>query len=167
MYNSEILIDMIQAFIRRMPTVLLCAASLGSAVVYAAETDTDFSLAKMGATAHFIHPKDGATVHNPVRMRFSVNGMKLVPAGQKLKDSGHHHVLIDGQPVPAGEVIQANDRSIHYGKAQQEAELTLPPGDHTLTLQFGDWLHRSYGPAMSQTIKVHVKDDQAGMKPAD
>jgi hypothetical protein len=56
-----------------------------------------------------------------------------------------------------GLVIPANDKSLHYGKGQTEADVTLPPGDHTLTLQFGDGSHRSFGPEMSQTITVHVK----------
>ncbi len=71
--------------------------------------------------------------------------------------TGHHHLLIDSPGVSKGEVIPANDKSLHFGKGQTETDVTLPPGDHTLTLQFGDGAHRSYGPAMSKTIKVHVK----------
>ena len=62
-----------------------------------------------------------------------------------------------GKPVPKGEVSPANDKSLHFGKGQTETDLTLPPGDHTLTLQFGDGAHQSYGPDMSKTITVHVK----------
>ncbi|MBB5465689.1 hypothetical protein HDG32_001793 [Paraburkholderia sp. CI2] len=71
--------------------------------------------------------------------------------------TGHHHLLIDGKPLPKGEVVPATDKSLHFGKGQTETDLTLPPGDHTLTLQFGDGAHRSYGPEMSKTITVHVK----------
>jgi hypothetical protein len=105
----------------------------------------------------FIEPKDGATVTNPVHVKFAVEGMKIAPAGTMTDGTGHHHLLIDGQPVPKGTVIPANDKSLHFGKGQTETELTLPPGDHTLTLQFGDGAHRSYGPDWSQTITVHVK----------
>jgi hypothetical protein len=105
----------------------------------------------------FIEPKDGATVTNPVHVKFAVDGMKVAPAGTITEGTGHHHLLIDGQPVPKGAVIPANDKSLHFGKGQSETEITLPPGDHTLTLQFGDGAHRSYGPAWSQTITVHVK----------
>ena len=53
--------------------------------------------------------------------------------------------------------VSSNDKSLHFGKAQTEADVKLPPGDHTLTLQFGDGAHQSFGPEMSQTIKIHVK----------
>jgi len=88
---------------------------------------------------------------------FAVDGMKIGPAGTMTEGTGHHHLLIDGQPLPKGEVIPATDKSLHFGKGQTETDLTLPPGDHTLTLQFGDGMHRSYGPELSKTITVHVK----------
>lgn len=72
-------------------------------------------------------------------------------------NTGHHHLLIDGKPLPKGEVIPATDHSLHFGKGQTETDVTLPPGQHTLTLQFGDGAHRSYGPDVSQTITINVK----------
>jgi hypothetical protein len=105
----------------------------------------------------FVAPKDGATVSNPVHVVFAVDGMKIAPAGTMTEGTGHHHLLIDGAPLPKGEVIPVSDKSLHFGKGQTETDLTLPPGDHTLTLQFGDGAHRSYGPEMSKTITVHVK----------
>jgi uncharacterized protein DUF4399 len=126
---------------------------------------TGFSLAGLlavsgvaqAASVSFVQPADGATVSNPVHVVFAVEGMKIAPAGTMTEGTGHHHLLIDGQPLPKGEVIPATDKSLHFGKGQTETDLTLPPGDHTLTLQFGDGAHRSYGPEMSKTITVHVK----------
>jgi hypothetical protein len=109
------------------------------------------------ARVFFIEPKDGATVTSPVHVKFGVEGMKIVPAGTMTENTGHHHLLIDSGPVQKGVVIPANDKSLHYGKGQTEADVPLTPGDHTLTMQFGDGAHRSYGPEKSQTIKVHVK----------
>ena len=113
--------------------------------------------AQAQARVYFIEPKDGATVTSPVHVKFGVDGMSIAPVGTMTEGTGHHHLLIDGKPLPKGEVIPATDTSLHYGKGQTEADVKLPPGDHTLTLQFGDGAHRSYGPDMSQTIKVHVK----------
>ncbi|MFL9914870.1 DUF4399 domain-containing protein [Paraburkholderia fungorum] len=113
--------------------------------------------AAQAAGVSFVQPADGATVSNPVHVVFGVTGMKIAPAGTMTEGSGHHHLLIDGKPLPKGEVIPATDKSLHFGKGQTETDLTLPPGDHTLTLQFGDGAHRSYGPEMSKTITVHVK----------
>ena len=105
----------------------------------------------------FIEPKDGATVTNPVQMKFGLEGMTIADAGMMKDGTGHHHVLVDSGPLPKGEIIPMDDKSLHFGKGQTQAEITLPPGEHTLTLQFGDGAHRSYGPQMSQTIKVRVK----------
>ena len=120
-------------------------------------TTTLKSLASWEEVAGKNEPKDGATVTNPVHVKFAVEGMKIAPAGTMTDGTGHHHLLIDGQPVPKGTVIPANDKSLHFGKGQSETEITLPPGDHTLTLQFGDGAHRSYGPEWSKTITIHVK----------
>jgi hypothetical protein len=40
---------------------------------------------------------------------------------------------------------------------QTETDVTLTPGKHTLTLQFADFAHKSYGEKWSQTIEVEVK----------
>ncbi|MDR6374408.1 MULTISPECIES: DUF4399 domain-containing protein [Paraburkholderia] len=113
--------------------------------------------AAQAASVSFVQPTDGASVSNPVHVVFRVEGMKIAPAGTMTDGTGHHHLLVDGKPLPKGEVIPANDKSLHFGKGQTETDLTLPPGDHTLTLQFGDGAHRSYGPDLSKTITVHVK----------
>jgi hypothetical protein len=94
--------------------------------------------AAQAASVSFVQPADGATVSNPVHVVFGVDGMKIAPAGTMTEGTGHHHLLVDGKPLPKGEVIPANDKSLHFGKGQTETDLTLPPGDHTLTLQFGD-----------------------------
>ena len=104
-----------------------------------------------------IEPKDGATVTSPVHVKFGVDGMAVAPAGTVTPGTGHHHLLIDSGPLPKGEVVPANDKSLHYGKGQTEADVPLPPGDHKLTAQFADGAHRSYGPDWAQTITVHVK----------
>jgi hypothetical protein len=109
------------------------------------------------ASVHFIEPKDGATVTSPVHVKFGVDGMKVAPAGTMTEGTGHHHLIVDGEAVPKGTVVPADDTHIHYGKGQTETDVKLPPGDHTLTMQFADGAHRSYGPEMSSTIKVHVK----------
>ncbi|MFM0475004.1 DUF4399 domain-containing protein [Paraburkholderia strydomiana] len=113
--------------------------------------------AAQAASVSFVQPTDGASVSNPVHVVFRVEGVKIAPAGTMTDGTGHHHLLVDGKPLPKGEVIPANDKSLHFGKGQTETDLTLPPGDHTLTLQFGDGAHRSYGSELSKTITVHVK----------
>ncbi|MCA9543181.1 MAG: DUF4399 domain-containing protein, partial [Myxococcales bacterium] len=68
-----------------------------------------------------------------------------------------HHIIIDGEGVAQGQVVPKDDKHIHFGGGQTETELELTPGKHTLTMQFADGAHMSYGPKMSQTITVEVK----------
>jgi hypothetical protein len=56
---------------------LLCAAALGAAAAFA-ETPS-----KPGAAACFISPADGATVSNPVTVRFGLRGMGVAAGRPK------------------------------------------------------------------------------------
>jgi hypothetical protein len=105
----------------------------------------------------FVEPKDGATVKTDVTLKFGIEGMKVSKAGDMTPGTGHHHLVIDGKPIEKGELVPTDDQHRHFGLGQTEAKITLPKGEHTLTLQFADGSHLSYGPALSQTIKVTVK----------
>ena len=87
---------------------------------------------------------------------FGLEGMKIAALGDMTDKTGHHHLIINGAAVKAGDPVPADEKHLHYGKGQTEAEISLPPGKHTLTLQFGNGAHQSYGPAMSKTITVTV-----------
>ena len=105
----------------------------------------------------FIEPQDGATVSSPFKVRFGLDGMKVVPAGDMSEGTGHHHLLINTDDVPEGAVIPMDDRHRHFGKGQTEAEITLQPGRYKLTMQFADGAHRSYGEKLRKSITVDVK----------
>jgi hypothetical protein len=105
----------------------------------------------------FAEPANGATVSSPFKVKFAVAGMDVKPAGDMTANTGHHHLLINATPVKAGEVIPADEKHIHFGKGQTETEVTLPPGNYTLTMQFANGLHQAYGPGMNKEIKITVK----------
>ncbi|MDX8402307.1 MAG: DUF4399 domain-containing protein [Mariprofundaceae bacterium] len=105
----------------------------------------------------FVQPADGASVGREVHVVMAVHGMEVRPAGELVPGTGHHHLIIDGGPVPKGETVPKDARHLHFGKGQTEATIHLTPGEHTLTIQFADGYHHSYGPALSRTITVHVK----------
>ena len=107
-------------------------------------------------SVNFTSPENNAKVKSPVKVIMQVQGMKVEPAGQANPNSGHHHLTIDGESTPEGEVVAADATHIHFGKGQTETEVELSPGKHTLTLQFANGAHLSYGPDMSQTITVEV-----------
>lgn len=126
------------------------------------ETSLDLTIVATPADRKvwFVEPRDGAKVKSPLTVKFGLSGMGLVPAGTEPpnKTQGHHHLIIDGEPRATGVNLPMGEENLlHFGKAQTEAEIELPPGKHTLTLQFADAGHYSYGPNMSATITVDVE----------
>jgi len=105
----------------------------------------------------FLSPKAGETVTSPVKVVMGVAGMTVEPAGELHEGKGHHHIVIDGGAIPKGTVVPADSLNIHFGKGQTETTLDLSAGKHTLTLQFADGLHQSYGEEWSKTIEVTVE----------
>lgn len=108
---------------------------------------------------YFIEPSDGAVVESEFKVEMGVQGMEVMPAGTIAENTGHHHLLIDAtQQINAGETIPAgSDKHLHFGKGQTETKIKLAPGPHTLTLQFANGAHVSYGEKMRSTIHVTVK----------
>ena len=113
-----------------------------------------------GAKVFIISPKNGETVTSPVTVKFGIKGMTLAPAGTKQENSGHHHLLIDSDPpADLGQPLPATDKIVHFGKAQTETTLTLPPGKHTLQLLLGDQNHIPHKPpVLSKKITITVKE---------
>lgn len=111
------------------------------------------------AKVFFVEPKDKAQVSTTFKVKMGLAGMKICPANTATEDKscGHHHLIVDGAAVPAGQPIPNDPTHLHFGKLQTESEVNLAPGKHTLTLQFADFAHRSYGEKMSATITVDVK----------
>lgn len=110
-----------------------------------------------GAKVMFVAPQPDAQVPQQLKVVFGVQGMTVQPAGEIKAGTGHHHLIIDAPPTPAGEVVPKDAQHLHFGDGATETMITLTPGEHTLTLQFADGIHRSYGPQMSATIKVKVQ----------
>jgi hypothetical protein len=112
------------------------------------------------ARVFFIEPLDGATVSTKFHVKFGVEGMGMSPALENVLDKtlGHHHILVNAGPMPPSVVIPADATHLHYGKAQTETDVELAPGEYTLTMQFADGNHRSYGRRLAATIRVKVTE---------
>ena len=110
------------------------------------------------AELYFISPVDGATLSNPVIVRFGLKNMGVAPAGIQYEGSGHHHLLVD-TPMPALNLpIINDDNHRHFGKGQTEVTLDLPAGVHTLQLLLGDFAHIPHEPAVaSRQITITVE----------
>jgi len=112
----------------------------------------------VNAKVFFANLKDGQSVKSPFKVEMGVDAMSVDTANGHIKPaSGHHHILIDIDSIPMGEVIKKDSVHLHFGNAQTSAEVKLPPGKHSLTLQFADALHRSYGSRLTSKVTVDVK----------
>jgi len=115
--------------------------------------------APKGAEVFIVSPADGATVSETFTVKFGVKDIALAPAGDVTKNTGHHHLLIDVDKMPAADAPIPNDANhMHFGKAQTQAEIKLTPGKHTLQLELGDSGHMPFDPPIvSKKITVNVK----------
>lgn len=113
---------------------------------------------RSGATrVKFLEPTNGAKVATKFKVKMGVEGYTIAPVGTLTKSTGHHHLIVDGGPIPEGKIVPTDATHLHFGKGQTETDLELKPGKHKLTLQFADGAHRSFGPSMSETIEIEVK----------
>lgn len=111
-----------------------------------------------GAKVFFKNIADGAVVSSPLKIEMGIENIKVDTAGPVIPGVGHHHLLVDaGDSIITGTVIPMDSAHIHFGRGQTETEVKLTPGNHRLTLQFADGLHRSYGNTMAASITVTVK----------
>ncbi len=107
----------------------------------------------------FITPSNGETVSSPVKIKFGVRGMNIVPAGIDEPESGHHHLLINVDKLPSmNQPIPSDENHLHFGSGQTETELTMPKDKYTLQLLLGNHLHIPHDePLISEKIQITVK----------
>ncbi|MFM8566628.1 MAG: DUF4399 domain-containing protein [Gemmatimonadota bacterium] len=106
----------------------------------------------------FRAPANGATVGPTFPVVFGLRNYGVAPAGVRMSNTGHFHVLIDTEAPAAGVVIPGDSLHRHFGAGQIETTLTLSPGTHTLRLVLGDADHKAIGPALvSAPIRVTVR----------
>lgn len=135
-----------------------------------APTDAVVGLPKIAEDARvsFVSPEDGATVRGipnddgkvSVTIKMGHENIALEPAGEIKENSGHHHLIINSDPIEVGVPVPTDETHIHYGQAQTEATLALEPGEYEIQMQFGDGAHRSYGPQLAAKIKIFVEADE-------
>jgi hypothetical protein len=109
-----------------------------------------------GAEVYIQSPADGAEVRSPFLVRFGLRGMGVAPAGVTTANTGHHHLLVDVAELPPDNLpLPQTDQVRHFGAGQTEAEISLPPGQHTLQLVLGDSLHIPHDPPL-RSAKITI-----------
>ncbi|SFP21386.1 DUF4399 domain-containing protein [Variovorax sp. 770b2] len=113
---------------------------------------------------YFTNIKNGDQVRSPFRVAFVASGMGVAPvAAGEIKNTGHHHILIDmplpvdiKAPIPFDKPDEyLHQHYKHYGNGETEAVLDLPPGKHKLRLLFANHQHVPYY-VTSREIEITV-----------
>jgi hypothetical protein len=105
----------------------------------------------------FLNIQDGDTVYNPIKIKMGAVGIEVQAAGVSRIGYGHHHILLNREGWGVNRIILLSDTIFHYPKGETEGVIELKPGNHKLTLQFGDGIHQSYGKELSSSINIVVK----------
>lgn len=110
------------------------------------------------AEVYVISPEDGASVPKTFTVRFGLKGMGVAPAGTDKANTGHHHLMVDGEKLPPMDQPMSKKIVTHFGGGQTEVTLSLSPGKHTLQLILGDKAHVPHSPpVVSKSITITVK----------
>lgn len=107
----------------------------------------------------FESPVDGEVLEGPdVLVRFGHSGIELVPPDAPRPGEGHHHIFVNADVTPMGQVIPAGREGIiHMGDASSEYLLQgLEPGEYRLITVMADGLHIPLDPPVMDTVNVTV-----------
>ncbi len=142
----------------RIVATLISALFLAAGLALAQASGLPRSASKPGTEVYIVSPADGATVNSPVRVVFGLRGMGVAPAGVNTPGTGHHHLMIDTELAKFDQPVPADDQHKHFGGGQTETSISLAPGEHTLQLVLGDYLHIPHEPpVVSKTITITVR----------
>ena len=121
-------------------------------------SDDHRSTSPEAAKVYIISPADGEIVPKTFKVKFGLSNMGIAPAGVEVKNTGHHHLLIDQKRLPAMKKPMAPGKIKHFGKGQTETTITLPSGKHTLQLIMGNHIHIPHNPpVVSEKITIIVE----------
>ena len=137
----------------------LVILSLSGTLALAQDDAPPKSAAPDGAKVYFISPNNGDAVSSPVLVQFGLSGMGIAPAGVERENTGHHHLIVDGDLPSLDDYIPSSDGTYrHFGGGQTEAVIDLELGEHTLQLLIGNQDHLPHDPPVhSEKITIIVK----------
>ncbi len=114
-----------------------------------------------GGRVFFMSPADGAMVKSPVVFTFGSEQFMIAAVPKEAKEArpatGHFHLGVDTDCLPAGTVIPKAQPWIHFGDGKNTIEMQLTPGPHKFAVQAGDDLHTTAA-GLCETISVTVTE---------
>lgn len=145
----------------RLKLLWFCSLLAACACLHAADETGTRSSSAEGATVAFANLSDGDVVPPSFVARFTISGMGIAPAGTRIDNTGHFHLLIDLEELPDfDQPLPANEQLLHFGNGQTQAELDLAPGEHSLQLLLADYAHVPHDPpVLSEVITITVAQD--------
>ena len=130
----------------------------------AAEPAADHTAHPGGGKVYFSEPKDGAMVKSPVHIVFASDMFTIaaVPPGEIAPEAvrantGHYHLGVDTDCLPAGSVIPKANPWVHFGQGNNSIDMQLEPGAHKLVVQAGDDRHATMT-GLCEVINVTVTE---------
>ncbi len=116
------------------------------------------------AHEYFEVPNNGAVLPSTFTVKFGLVGMGVAPAGLAKAYTGHHHLLIDTELPQFDQPIPNDFNHYHFALGQTEAQISLPPGPHTLQLLLSDSNHVPHDPPVfSKPIRIVVGSPTRGV----
>ena len=97
----------------------------------------------------------------PLGLTFGIENFQIgsVPetATKPRGGTGHYHLGVNAECLPAGEIIPAADPWIHFGDGSDGMEMQLEGGEYRFSVQIGDDEHRTIE-GLCDTITIRMED---------
>jgi len=119
------------------------------------------AVAEPMGTVSILEPADGSVLmSDEIVVRLSADGYQIVPAGEIVEGTGHHHLYLDADltdgtvPVPS-----IPDRVIHMGNGASEYTFSnVGPGEHRLIAVLANGVHMPIQPWVVDTVTFTVSN---------
>ncbi len=111
-------------------------------------------------TVTILEPAQGAEIAGPnVTVKLTAEGVQIVPAGEAVAGTGHHHLYLDADlTLPEAPVPSVPGEIIHLGTGVSAYMFEgVAPGPHRLIAVVADGLHVPLQPWVVDTVTFTVR----------
>lgn len=122
------------------------------------ETAPEAAPAEPAVSVRIVEPAEGAEVGPDVRVVLETTGIEIRPISPPVPGTGHHHLFLDTDLTPPGQVIPSeNPNIVHKGDGSTEHTFEgLAPGTHRIIALVADPAHIPLDPPVADTVTFTV-----------